>query len=282
MTRDIVISLTTIPPRMPLIMPTLETLLAQTAPVSEIRLNLCRSYRRFDFDPADVPSYPEGVTVHWSDVDYGPATKILPTLRDHKGRDTEIIFCDDDQLYAPNWVQKFIDARNDHPDVVLAQSGYDLYTRPSGWRYFLTDQRGPRYQPVIKDWRYRAVRALSLLQYRPNRFSAPGYIDVLEGFGGVMLRADMMPEAAFDIPENVWMVDDPWLSGHLEQNGVPIWLIHDGHKMNYDKPTPAHRTHRLLHFVHEGADRLVSDTQCIDYMRETYGIWPGKRERDAA
>ena len=94
--KPLIISLTTIPPRMAMIGPTLRALLAQTANVSEIRLNIARKYRRFDFDPATIPSYPEGIRVCLVDEDFGPATKVLPTVRAHAGEDVEILFCDDD------------------------------------------------------------------------------------------------------------------------------------------------------------------------------------------
>jgi len=77
----LVISLTTIPSRMHLIAPTLRDLLAQTANVAEIRLNIPHRYRRFPDTDISLPDFPKGITVVRVDEDYGPATKVLPTVQ---------------------------------------------------------------------------------------------------------------------------------------------------------------------------------------------------------
>ena len=142
---DLVISLTTIPSRMNQIGPTLRGLLAQKADVAEIRLYIPRQYRRFDFDPAtDLPDLPDGVTLCITDEDFGPATKVLPAVRDFAGQDVEILFCDDDQPYRSDWAQRFLDARKNHPGACIVEKGYDLDTRPPGARYHLENRPQPR------------------------------------------------------------------------------------------------------------------------------------------
>ncbi len=110
MTR-LVVSLTTIPPRLPFIEPTLIDLLEQTADISEIRVNIPLEYRRFPNAEIDIPKLPRGITVRRVAEDFGPATKLLPTLQDYRDDDVEVIVCDDDQSYAPDWAQKFVDGR---------------------------------------------------------------------------------------------------------------------------------------------------------------------------
>lgn len=93
-----VVSLTTIPPRVATLAPTLETLVAQGA--DAVVLCLPRLFRRFP-GPVEPPSLPAGVTLLRCD-DHGPATKLLPALRAWPR--AHVTVCDDDCLYAPGWL----------------------------------------------------------------------------------------------------------------------------------------------------------------------------------
>lgn len=219
---DLVISLTTIPSRMNQIGPTLRDLLAQKADVAEIRLYIPRQYRRFDFDPAtDLPDLPDGVTLCITDEDFGPATKVLPAVRDFAGQDVEILFCDDDQPYRSDWAQRFLDARKNHPGACIVEKGYDLDTRPPGARYHLENRPQPRAIARRKGVAYRLFRLLTLTSIKPKPYIVDGFVDVLEGYRGAMVRPDFFPPETFDIPEILWTVDDPWLSGQMTRHKRP-------------------------------------------------------------
>ncbi|KUF09425.1 hypothetical protein [Pseudoponticoccus marisrubri] len=112
-----VISLTSIPPRFSAIGPTLESLLAQGA--DRVVLALPRHYRRFP-GPMKPPPLPGGVTLLWSDTDFGPATKLLPALRAYP--QAEITYCDDDVIYGAGW----LDALAGPEDRVTAASGWSV------------------------------------------------------------------------------------------------------------------------------------------------------------
>ncbi|HIC65329.1 MAG: glycosyltransferase family A protein [Paracoccus sp. (in: a-proteobacteria)] len=278
----LVISLTTIPPRLPRIRPTLLDLLNQSAPVDEIRLYLPRRHRRFPLAEAEIPDLPKGIRLILVDEDFGPATKVLPAARDLAGQDVELIFCDDDQAYDPDWAGWFLEARRQHPDACLVQKGYNLEDRPEGTKYYPRHDPAhqPRAQRFRRDLRYRLRRAASLGTWRKKPFVKSGYLDILEGYRGAMIRPDFLPAEAWDIPETLWMVDDPWLSGHLLRNGHPIWLIAEA-----PQPTRSHDA-RLLdglkHFVDNGCDRRQADTMAIEYFRRRYGLWPdGKPPQQA-
>lgn len=274
----LVISLTTTPPRLPLIGHTLRDLLAQRAPVDEIRLNLPRRYRRFEFDASDVPDLPKGVRLTWVDEDLGPATKVLPTVADLAGQDVEILFCDDDQPYDPDWAGRFVAARATHPGACIVEKGYDLETRRSGYRYFPARDYSPRALRRHKGVGYRLFRAATLTLIKPPQYVADGYVDVLEGYRGVMVRPEFIPPEAFSIPDILWTVDDPWLSGHMTRIGVPIWLNAASRK--FGRPYAAHHQQRLGAFSYRGYDRLHADTLCFEYFRRTYGIWPDRLPQD--
>lgn len=268
---DLLITLTTIPPRLNLIEPTMRDLLAQQADVAEVRLYLPRRYRRFDFSPADVPKLPSGVRVCWVDEDFGPATKVLPAVQACAGQDVEILFCDDDQPYDAGWAQRFLDTRREQPDACIVEKGYELETRPPGARYYVKRDYLPRARLRRKGLGYRALRAATLTLVKPKPYTAPGYVDVLEGYRGCLVRPGFFPPEVFDIQDILWTVDDPWLSGHLTRNGVPIWLM--THPPLWGKPYGAHHTDRLGKLVYKDHGRLEADTACFEYFRDTYGIW---------
>lgn len=114
----LVISLTSIPPRLQCLGPTLESLVAQGA--DAVWLCLPRAYRRFG--AFDLPALPAGVQVIWSDTDHGPATKLIPAVRALRGQGARLIYCDDDWIYGPGWAKALtaVDA------PVVAASGFDV------------------------------------------------------------------------------------------------------------------------------------------------------------
>ena len=266
----LVISLTTIPPRLGRIGRTLRDLTRQTAKVDEIRLTLPRRYRRFDFNPDSLPSMPDGVTVHLIDTDMGPATKVLPAAAALRGTDTEILFCDDDHQYPRDWAQAFLAARAEHPDACITRMGYDFVDR--GVHFTAPPPEGPlpRAERMPPDLRPPWVKRLL---GRRAPFAKSGYVQVLQGFGGAMLRPDMLQQGAQDIPAALWMVDDPWLSGQLALNNVPIWLTADPPWRPRAYGTA--QVDDLLNLSVGGQDRYASDAACIAWFQQRYGLFPG-------
>lgn len=267
----LVISLTTIPPRLGRIGRTLRDLTRQSAQVDEIRLTLPRHYRRFGDLPA-VPSLPDGITVHLVDTDLGPATKVLPAAQALRGTDSEILFCDDDHHYPRDWAQAFVAARAAHPDACITRIGYDFADRSAHFHAPVPDGPRPRATRTAPDLRPPWVKRLF---GRRMPYAGSGYVQIVQGFGGAMLRPEMLPEAAQDIPAALWMVDDPWLSGQLASNNVPIWLTAD--------PPWRPRAYGtadvddLLNVTVGGQDRYASDAACVAWFQDRHGLWPGVR-----
>lgn len=267
----LVISLTTIPPRMDLIAPTLQDLLAQTADVAEVRLNISRSYRRFDFDPANIPEFPKGVTVCLVDEDFGPATKVLPTARAFAGEDVEILFCDDDQHYPKGWAQKFLDARKHKPDACIAETGFEFYDRTKCLAPDGIESLMPRAKLRKKDLRYRLTRLGSLGRRKPSTYGVAGYLDGFKGFRGAMIRPAFLPQAAFDLPDIMWTHDDVWLSGQMAANGVPVWcLVPDA---PWREPYGAERVNALLDWTYKGHGRGEAHALLLEYFQKSHGLW---------
>ena len=267
----LIISLTTIPPRMKLITPTLRDLLAQSAEVAEVRLNISRSYRRFDFDEADIPAYPSGVKVCLVDEDYGPATKVLPTARAFANEDVEILFCDDDQHYPVGWAQQFLDARRERPDACIAETGFQFYDRADTPAPAGVEALEPRAQLRKKDLRYRLYRMATLGRRRPSTFGTAGYLDGFKGYRGAMIRPEFLPAAAFDIPDIMWTHDDVWLSGQMAANGIGIWgFVSDE---AWRPPYGAERVNALLDWTYKDHGRQEAHNLLLDYFQKEHGLW---------
>lgn len=266
---QLVITLTAIPPRFPYLRETLMSLLAQTAHVASVNLYLPRRYRRFAWDVSRLPEVPSGVNIRLVDEDYGPATKVLPAVREYRGQDVSILFCDDDKIYDSDWAQRFVDCSRDHPDCCIVEEGGDVC------HYSNHDFRGvqqPRPQRRIKNLEYRLRRLVSLGLWKPRKSVGSGYVDILEGWGGVLVRPEFFTDAAFEIPDILWTVDDIWLSGQLALNGVPIWLNGDDPRRTKGNSNEVKQA-SLRKLVHEGHGRVEANQACVDYFREKYRMW---------
>lgn len=92
------ISLTSVPPRFAGLGPVLETLLAQGA--DAVCLCIPDSFARFP-GAVHLPALPAGVTL-LRGMDHGPASKVLAAQA--RFPDAELVYCDDDCLYADGWL----------------------------------------------------------------------------------------------------------------------------------------------------------------------------------
>ncbi len=274
-----VITLTTIPPRFGGLPQVLAGLLRQDLPPDRIILYVPQRYRRFPEYDGRPPELPPGVELRRPETDFGPASKVLHAVREFHGQDVDILFCDDDRHYRRDWTRPFLDARKNHPDAAIA---------PISWtadELFESEQRD-RPQPQAqrasraRDFRYQVARVFWNLGKKMGRrvegpshahIKTPGYRDIFQGYGGVMVKPHFFDDDVFDIPDVLWTVDDIWLSGMLAKAGTPIWAPA---RIRGPRLLAADAAHPLAKAVIEGADRKTADWQCFQYMRETYGIWP--------
>jgi hypothetical protein len=265
----LVISLTAIPPRFPYLHETLNSLLEQKAQVAAINLYLPKKYRRFEWDPSVLPAVPAGVNIRLIDGDLGPATKVLPAVKEYQGQDVNILFCDDDKVYDPDWAQRFVDASTAHPNHCIVEEGGDVchYSH-----HAYRGSRQPRSNRRSKDMGYRVKRLLSLGLWKPRKSVGSGYVDMLEGWGGVLVRPSFFTDAAFDIPDILWTVDDVWLSGQLALNHIPIWLNGEDSRRTKGSSNEV-KSASLRKLVHEGHGRTEANQACVDYFREHHQIW---------
>jgi hypothetical protein len=268
--RPTIITLSTIPPRLPHLGPVLRSLLEQDMPAQAVVLYLPETWRRFPGWDGAIPALPDGITLRRC-VDYGPATKVLPALQEYAGADVDLLFCDDDSLYSQGWHRAFKTAAAYHPGAAIAMQAWNL---PQ-----LNGQARAR-QPRAEAWgddragqaRWLAMQPPPLPLEMPYMKSS-GYADVFLGRGGVLVRPEFFGADVFDPPPVIWAVDDFWLSGHLETRGVPIWA--DAQIPNPLTLRPLHLINPLMHEVIEGHNRDAANRACIRWYQREKGIWKG-------
>ena len=258
-----VISITTIPSRMHRIGPTLASLLEQDAQIDAVILWIPEKYRRPEFSDFEVPVLASGVELRRCKTDYGPATKVLPALLAFRGQDVQILYCDDDRIYHSNWASGLLEASERFPGECIAQAGEVVaVTARKAFGASLTYQFYAKVTlGIFGHYHRKAIRALE-----PD----DGVIDICKGYGGVLVRPEYFTNAALDIPDLLWTVDDVWLSGQMALNGVTIRK--PGRVENSSK-TDLAQVGALVDYVYQGQRRENANMACIRYFRETYGIW---------
>lgn len=268
MPKAVVVSLSSIPPRFDMLEPTLMSLLSQDRPADSVILWIPRSYRRFSEWDGRLPVVPPGVKIRRCETDFGPATKVLPSLHLCAGQNVAIAFCDDDRLYRENWLSSMMLAMEGHPGCCIVAHGTDL---PSDvGRPLRTVDRSLRAHHAKSGLMQALVDIRRDLNRKPLR-RASGYADLLHGYAGVLVRPEFFTPAVHEIPPVLWAVDDVWLSGNLEEQGVPIW-VDDRIPMPERRPDVM-ATEALLDAQIENHNRWAADRACIRYFRDNYGIW---------
>jgi hypothetical protein len=163
---NVIVGLTTTPPRIGKIMPTIQSLLAQSRPADQIILSvpekLARTGERFGDIPKELQALADAgkLEIHRT-KDYGPATKFIGPLEVGGDPDDKICWLDDDILYSPMLLQTLAEELDTRPKTALGVCGF-----------FMTGSTGYAIAP-----------------------DHGGQAEILEGFGGVMCRRSDMPKA---------------------------------------------------------------------------------------
>lgn len=205
---DLIVSLTTIPSRLPFLGDTLASLMRQTRPPAMIVLNLPYRSRREGVEYV-LPDYLAGLSLVKINrcEDWGPATKLIPTL-DLCAPGQRIVVVDDDRLYPPRFLADLEAASLVHPGSMLGFSGWvapaDLIDRPT---------------TILSNLLMRPPAPV-----RATRLSLPYPVDVLQGMSGYLVR----PEQLMDLtdyagaPPAAFFVDDVWIGGHCRTSKLVV------------------------------------------------------------
>lgn len=195
-----VVSFTTSPKRIHLCYPMILGLSRQSVAPDKIILNIPEVFERTQ-EKYQVPKeLAEIVVVNVCSRDWGPATKLVPTieyLRENEyPENTRILYCDDDIYYPPKLIETL---KNTNDTYVWANSGCHIIN----------------YKQLVGE------RA---------KFTT---VSVAEGFGGVCVTLRMFPpnrdflmymETCIAYPE-LRLSDDIILSNYFSKQGIPIVIL---------------------------------------------------------
>jgi hypothetical protein len=187
----------------------------------------------------------------------------LPAVQAFAGKDVRIIYCDDDELYAPHWAETLVAGSDQYPGECVAVSGQFVATLD--------------HEVFVRSLRYKLLNVLTLdgfrhyyrRRHRPKR-PGLGPVDICQGFGGVLVRPHFFGPEVYKIPDILWTVDDIWLSGHLASRGIPIRRVSD---KKLCRKSELASVHDLTSYTYKQHDRIAVDHMCVEYYRKNYSIW---------
>eukprot|EP01041_Mallomonas_annulata_P005635 gene5635-11372_t len=193
----IVVSLTTVPIRLPLVELTIKSILSQSLVPDAIYLNIPKKSSRFRGEEYNISfellSLP--IIINRCE-DYGPATKLIPTLEIETNPDTLIITVDDDMIFKSTLIRRLLQRHLTYPYAVYVNAGQMID---------INDAFGP-------------VVVRSAASWKDLDFP----IDILEAFLGVIYRRDFFSlDILRHIPDVCRSTDDIWFSAHLARRGIP-------------------------------------------------------------
>lgn len=143
----IVVSLSTLPSRIDGVVPTLKSILDNTMPPDAIYLNI-PDYSKRESRPYEIPDsileLSPIVKINKTQEDYGPVTKLYPTLEVETDPETLIICIDDDIAYDPKLIENLVYASDRYTDDTICISGWNyikvlnLFTLPLYFPFFFS------------------------------------------------------------------------------------------------------------------------------------------------
>jgi hypothetical protein len=168
----------------------------------------------------EIPEYLgrlESVEIHRCDEDWGPATKLIPSLLRFPASQP-LLVVDDDRISPPTLVEDLERAGREHPGCAVTLGG---------WR--VPDDLTDRPTTLWADLRMRPP-----VPAKATRVTAPLEVDILQGMAGYLVRPGFFDTAKvtdYDAaPEAVFFVDDVWISGHCN---APKLVI-PARRINYE------------------------------------------------
>jgi hypothetical protein len=203
---DVVVGLTTIPARMPYLAPTLKSLLLQSVLPERVVVHVPWRSRRegVEYQVPDELTGLRVVQVVRCD-DFGPATKVLPTLLSADA-DRRIVAVDDDQIYRPSLIADLVAASDAHPDSAVGCCGLRVPVDR-------VDRRRGLLGRTVDGLRFG--RGVSL---RGSRLRHAMPVDILHGYGGYLVRPRFFDLAALGALDEAtgaaWYEDDTWFAAH--------------------------------------------------------------------
>lgn len=197
---NLVITLTTIPSRLDRIVPVLMSLIDQDVPADRIILAAPVHSLREDapYSNAILETLPDEVTVLRCE-DQGPATKLLPALKEYPG--SLLVVVDDDAIYPRNFIATLLAAHRRIPDAAFGYRGVQI-----------------KGETDFADLHHKFATAVKIDMH----------VDILFGTWGYLVPPGALGKEVHNFseyPDEVHWVDDVWISGHLAKRGVPRYVM---------------------------------------------------------
>ncbi len=213
-----IITLTTTPGRISKIRPVLKSILDQSVAVEEIRINVpYESCKGVKYEIPEWLKKIKSVKIYRQIKDWGPATKLIPTLLDVNNRDKKIIVLDDDVIYGYHTIS-----------TIAAAFDKKNYKMKNGEKVRRKRKTAiTMYGDAIKDNKHKHTDN-SLYTRTVNYIGGNTYTDLLRGHSAYMVTQDMFTEDLYDyekIPRECFFVDDNYFSAHLKKNNVKIFMV---------------------------------------------------------
>lgn len=263
-----VVSLTTMPGDVEHLDEVLMSLSNQTIQPAAIYVNLPKKNRRTGAPyviPDWLPRFPN-VYILQPDTDYGPMTKLYPSLEKETDPETIIISVDDDKVYAPKVLEHLMYHAETYPDAVWGICG---------WGFMWV----PEPQGVI------SVYVPWYMRLNYGRF-----VDVTQGVCGVAYRRKFFPDLPrYSKPHpDCFLTDDMWTSSNVGLVAKKPRLLTSGPLLGFWELEPKDtkwlkksRQHRL-----SDTNRVIDkDYRCVRGASELLGDWsaiPARAQRPKA
>lgn len=205
---QLVVSLTTTPSRIAHIAPALRSILAQTLQPARIHLYVPETCRRTQ-ERYVLPAWLTRLAAanhHVLEItrveeDYGPATKLLPSLSRYDRSDTRLVTVDDDVILEPHTLEELVAASVRNPHAIHGMMG------------------------VARDRRF--IHAEWVAEWGMERYP----VTLLGGYRSILYPRAAWDGSIWDDYRGITAVTDPFLSDdhlfawNLLRRHVPCWVI---------------------------------------------------------
>jgi hypothetical protein len=248
---------------------TVRSILSQSLPPTQVTLFLPKSFDRFGFARFG-PNVPNDnrIEIVWVDRDLGPVTKIAYARNYYSDLDDDdrLVVCDDDQIYPENWLSAMLNESEQVGDDPVVMSGLN---------FGFPGSKLPRAKFKGASYRLRRFFSPALIE-SGGPWSRSGYVDIAEGWAGIMIKKGLIPLHLEQIPNFAKYVDDIWISACLARDGLYPWLASPGLSWSLDQNPSCENALKVLSWNHR--NRAELNQFAITHLSQMFQIWENKKD----
>ena len=233
-----IVSFSTIPSRIEKMEEVIASICYQSLMPDEIILWIPKYYSRLEDSIKAIPDYfnKYPVTIKESPEDYGPFTKLRPSL-DYCDDNDIIVTCDDDIIYPHKWFENLVTFSNKFPDNAICYRARRL------------KQKGKR----LNYNRSELVFGSGDKEY--------DFVDLITGTRGALYKKRFFTDYIYTNDyRKMFMVDDIWINGNLAMAGTKCIVI----------PNPGFKEDKTIEMELYNIDSLYQHNK--DGLNNTNGL----------